>query len=98
MGNTYTFVFFTLSKFSAAQLGVSPFILGSEYFPTEVRSFVVAAVVGVGRIGACVGIACSQYVFDLNPRLDLLVTQILAVVVGICLSALKKETAGTQIE
>ena len=98
VGETYAFVFFTLSKFSAAQLGFSPFILGSEYFPTEVRSYVLTIGVAFQRIGACVGIGCSHVVFDLNPRLILMLTQFGAVIVSICLWALRKETVGILIE
>ena len=98
VGKTYSIVFLILTKFSVAQIGYSPFILGSEYFPTEVRSFTAAAALGVGKVGALVGMGCSQFVFELNPRLVLLATQVGALVVSICLWALRKETVETNIE
>ncbi|XP_063679061.1 putative transporter SVOPL [Bolinopsis microptera] len=98
VNDKYSFVFFTISKFSAAQIGLSQFILGAEYFPTEVRSFVVSFGLVFNRIGACAGIACSQFIFNLHPRIVLAFAQIAAVVVSICLCVLGKETAGTHIE
>ena len=98
VSDNYSFAFFTIAKFSAAQFGLSPFILGAEYFPTEVRSFVVSFGLVFNRIGACAGIASSQFIFNLNPRLVLALNQTAAVVVSICLCVLGKETAGTHIE
>jgi MFS family permease len=98
VSKTYSFIFFTASKFFAAQIGFSPYILSSEYFPTEVRSFVLSAVVVSGRIGACAGIACSQFVFNFSPRVVLLLTQIGGVIISVCLCVLKRETVGKNIE
>ena len=98
VNNTFSFIFFTIVKFTAAPIAYSPFILGSEYFPTEVRSFTIAVIVAAGRVGACSGIAVSQFVFNLSPRLVLALTQIAAVILSVCYCALKKETVGTTIE
>ena len=98
VNKTYTFVCFTISKFAAAQIEYSLYILGTEHFPTEVRSFVIAVGLGFWRVGASAGIATAQFIFTLNPRLVLAFTQIAAVVVSVCLCVLGKETAGTHIE
>ncbi|XP_063679060.1 putative transporter svop-1 [Bolinopsis microptera] len=98
VNKTYAFVFFTISKFAAAQIVFGLYLLGAEYFPTEVRSFVIAVGLGFWRVGASAGIACSQFIFNLHPRIVLAFTQIAAVVVSICLCVLGKETAGTHIE
>ena len=97
VNDTYFIVFFTFLNFSAAQTGFSHSILGAEYFPTEVRSFVLSIGLVFQRIGACAGIACTQYVFDINPRVVLALTQMATVVVSICLCVLGKETVGTHI-
>ena len=98
VNNTFSFIFFTVVKFSAASIGYSPFLLGSEYFPTEVRSFTIAVIVACGRVGAFLGIAASQFVFNFSPRLVLALAQIAAVILSICLCALQKETVGISIE
>jgi hypothetical protein len=98
VNKTYSSLFFTASKFFAAQVAFSPILLGSEYFPTEVRSFVLTIGLTFQRIGAFSGIAAAQFVFDLDPRFVFLSNQIGAIIIGVCFCALKKETAGTQIE
>ena len=97
VNTTYSFIFFTLSKYCAAQIGWSTFLLGSENFPTEIRSFVLAICVSCQRIGGCVGIACSQFLFNVTPRLVLGVTQVGAIVVWACLLAWKQDATGSQI-
>ena len=98
VNKAYSFILFTLCKFGAAQIGWSPFLVGSEYFPTEIRAFVLAICAASTKIGALLGIMSSQFIYNLNPRLILGETIFDAAIVSLCFFALKKETMGVQID
>ena len=96
-GRYYLLAFLTLMRMGIAQLAWSPTLLGAEYFPTSIRSFVMGLHVSCARVGASLGVLCAQYVFNYSPWLLLGMLQVGVVLSGLCLIQLKKETMGTHL-
>ena len=89
--------FMTLMRMGTTQLSWSPTLLGAEYFPTSIRSFVMGLHVSCCRVGASLGVLCVQFVFNYSPRLLLGILQVAVVLSGLCLVQLKRETMGTHL-
>ena len=96
-GSTYLNSTLTFLKGSSAGLAFIPFLMCTEYFPTQIRGFTQSILVTAGRIGGVVGISMVQGVYNYSPRMLIGITQALTFFSGIMLYQLKKETLGIQI-
>ena len=94
----YLNVMVTLLKGSSAGLAFIPFLMCTEYFPTQIRGITQSILVTAGRIGGVVGISMVQGVYNYSPRMLIGITQALTFFSGIMLYHLKKETLGIQID
>ena len=98
VNNWYKTSFLIISKFGIAQIAWAPTVFNVEYFPTSIRSFVLSYGIALQRFGALVGLASTNFLFDLGPRVLLAVCHAAVIVLGISLAFLKRETMGTQLQ
>jgi len=97
-GYAYLMGFVSITRAAAAAVVFGGYLLMGEYFPTSVRSFVIAILTTASRCTGILGIFSAQYVYNHSPRLMLALVQVAMVLCFVCSSLLKRETMGAVIQ